>query len=366
MGNLFQKHQMGKKILFIEEHLENPTGGIKSIKTLYDHLSKEHNTKFLWIGENRDKESLSLLSSRYSSNIPLEVKRTGYFIEPIIRNIKREIEHFDPDFIITQKQFSYTAGKYSPENTQTILFLRAYELLYSSQYIHRGNRKISRIANSTLTPINRRMAKKSLENTDITIANSKFVAEKYKEFSNISPKIIYPFIEPSEVRTEEKGSKILHVNPSNRKGIDTTLKIAENLPNQEFIVVGNAENQKIKERLKNQENIDYRGYVQDMRDIYAETKIALVPSRWEEPFGRIPVEAGINGIPTIVSNKGGLPESVGKEECVVQENTHKEYLKKIEEINKNYEKYFKQAKEAAEKRTAHKQLRKFDKLLQKE
>jgi glycosyltransferase involved in cell wall biosynthesis len=41
------------------------------------------------------------------------------------------------------------------------------------------------------------------------------------------------------------------------------------------------------------------------------TKLLLVPSVWAEPFGRVAVEAMINGIPAIVSDRGGLPEAVG-------------------------------------------------------
>jgi hypothetical protein len=39
--------------------------------------------------------------------------------------------------------------------------------------------------------------------------------------------------------------------------------------------------------------------------------ILLVPSVWEEPFGRVAAEAMINGVPPIVSNRGALPDVVG-------------------------------------------------------
>ncbi len=47
------------------------------------------------------------------------------------------------------------------------------------------------------------------------------------------------------------------------------------------------------------------------RDIYALTRILLVPSVFAEPFGRVAAEALINGIPPIVSDRGALPETVG-------------------------------------------------------
>ena len=48
------------------------------------------------------------------------------------------------------------------------------------------------------------------------------------------------------------------------------------------------------------------------RDIYALTRILLVPSLFDEPFGRVAAEAMLNGIPPLVSDRGGLPETVGQ------------------------------------------------------
>jgi glycosyltransferase involved in cell wall biosynthesis len=42
-------------------------------------------------------------------------------------------------------------------------------------------------------------------------------------------------------------------------------------------------------------------------DYFALTRILLVPSIWDEPFGRVAAEAMINGIPAIVSDRGSLP-----------------------------------------------------------
>jgi glycosyltransferase involved in cell wall biosynthesis len=46
-------------------------------------------------------------------------------------------------------------------------------------------------------------------------------------------------------------------------------------------------------------------------DFLALTRILLVPSVWDEPFGRVAAEAIINGIPPLVSARGALPGVVG-------------------------------------------------------
>ena len=46
-------------------------------------------------------------------------------------------------------------------------------------------------------------------------------------------------------------------------------------------------------------------------DFFALTRILLVPSTVAECFGRVAAEALVNGIPPLVSDRGGLPETVG-------------------------------------------------------
>jgi len=45
----------------------------------------------------------------------------------------------------------------------------------------------------------------------------------------------------------------------------------------------------------------------------------LVPSQWEEPFCRVPIEAGFSKIPTIDSKTGGLIESVGEGGILIEQ-----------------------------------------------
>ena len=48
-----------------------------------------------------------------------------------------------------------------------------------------------------------------------------------------------------------------------------------------------------------------------MADEYAQARLLLVPSVWEEAWGRVVTEAQLNGIPVLATAIGGLPESVG-------------------------------------------------------
>lgn len=50
----------------------------------------------------------------------------------------------------------------------------------------------------------------------------------------------------------------------------------------------------------------------DPRDYLQATRIMLVPSVWQESFGRVAAEAMISGIPVIGSTRGALPEVIGE------------------------------------------------------
>ena len=64
------------------------------------------------------------------------------------------------------------------------------------------------------------------------------------------------------------------------------------------------------------------------------SEIAVVPSRWEEPFGRTALEASSRGCATIVSNRGGLPETTDHS-IILKKIDHRELYKKIDQLIKN-------------------------------
>jgi glycosyltransferase involved in cell wall biosynthesis len=58
------------------------------------------------------------------------------------------------------------------------------------------------------------------------------------------------------------------------------------------------------------EKVVWHGYVGERKDIYSALDICAVPSRFEEPFGLVAIEAAFFGIPVVATKKGGLPEIV--------------------------------------------------------
>ena len=64
------------------------------------------------------------------------------------------------------------------------------------------------------------------------------------------------------------------------------------------------------------------------------TSISVVPSRWDEPFGRSSLEASSRGCALIISNKGGLTETT-KNALVIEEVNEKNIYNSIKKLITN-------------------------------
>ncbi len=148
------------------------------------------------------------------------------------------------------------------------------------------------------------------------IANSHFTAKRFAETQGVSASVIYPMIEAEKYQSETTGQNVTFINPHPNKGVETALKVAEACPDIPFVFVrgwglsAKQEND-LQSRLGKLPNVTLRPSTNDMRTVYADARIVLAPSQWEEAFGRIAAEAQVSGIPVIASRVGGLPEAVG-------------------------------------------------------
>ena len=63
--------------------------------------------------------------------------------------------------------------------------------------------------------------------------------------------------------------------------------------------------------LREHGNVFFMGHTSDPREFWGVTKVCLLPSVWWENQPLVAVEAMINGIPVIGSDRGGIPETLG-------------------------------------------------------
>jgi len=180
-----------------------------------------------------------------------------------------------------------------------------------------------------------------LDKCEKLIFVSNWVKEKF--FENFEKKnhpkceVIYPSINKI-TKLPKKQNIISFVGKLNRsKGFHifgtAIVKILKRFKNWKAIVVGDEPREKYNFRHK---NLEYKGWISHKKTLklYDITSISVVPSEWEEPFGRTAVEAASRGCATIVSKRGGLIETIPNAIFLTELND-KELYKKIVFLIKN-------------------------------
>jgi len=155
---------------------------------------------------------------------------------------------------------------------------------------------------------------------DYAFTCSQFLTDLYRDKVGLVSTPLEPPLEwSSVVAPEESRAFVTFVNPSPHKGLLLFARLADMLgarrPDIPILVVQSGQTAGA---LNSIPGIDFGKYPQIMAappvprpaDYFALTRVLIVPSVWEEPFGRVAAEAMINGIPALVSERGSLPAVV--------------------------------------------------------
>jgi len=148
-------------------------------------------------------------------------------------------------------------------------------------------------------------------------ANSRFTAKRLNSLFGIQSEVLLPLVQPQSYGFRTTREKILFINPTILKGVEVFFGIAGRLPDLQFRV---AESWNINgpwrdychSRAEALNNIEWVAPTRNPETLYGAAKVLLMPSVWEESFGRSALEAQLSGIPVLASRRGGLPEAVGE------------------------------------------------------
>ena len=149
------------------------------------------------------------------------------------------------------------------------------------------------------------------------IANSAFTASRLAERCGLHCSVVLPLVDARHYRASMRPERVLFVNTTERKGVKLAFAIAERRPDIPFDFVLSWTHkpdalQALQARARAAGNIQLHSPTRDMRPLYARAKLLLAPSQWQEAWGRVATEAQINGIPVLGSDRGGLPQAIGK------------------------------------------------------
>ena len=162
--------------------------------------------------------------------------------------------------------------------------------------------------------------KKLLSNATKIIFNSHWSRKRFLEGiegSHLNSEkliVIYQSAKRVHVNLNAKNKWITFVGKLNKaKGYDlfgkAVIKILKKYKNWKAIVIGDEPRSTLSFQHK---RLNILGFVNHNKvlKIFEKTSIAVACSRWDEPLGRTSLEASSRGCATIISNKGGLPETV--------------------------------------------------------
>lgn len=159
---------------------------------------------------------------------------------------------------------------------------------------------------------------------DAILTGSRFVTERYRERIGVeSTPLPLPLDSEDTIAAVCQRIFITYINPSLEKGVMFAARLAEELSVQRpdipmLIVESRGTSGMLVSAgllggfdLRRHENLMFCPAVARPAEIYALARVLIAPSVWEEPAGRVAAEAVANGIPPIVSDRGGLAEMCG-------------------------------------------------------
>ncbi|MFC6021505.1 glycosyltransferase family 4 protein [Plantactinospora solaniradicis] len=150
--------------------------------------------------------------------------------------------------------------------------------------------------------------------SDAAIYNTEWVRRSCQEQGAWTPgEILHPVVDPAEYATDGERRYVTLINLSTGednhydKGQATFFELARRNPTMEFLGVRGAYGVQGYVDLP---NVSYLDHTDDITSVYAQTRVLLVPSKYES-YGRVAVEAAASGIPSICTPTPGLVEAMG-------------------------------------------------------
>ena len=155
---------------------------------------------------------------------------------------------------------------------------------------------------------------------DAVIVPSQFAADHYRKTLGLECTVLPNLIDFERVRAITQDPRyVTFVNPSYEKGVYAYARIADELGRKRpdiplLVVEGRGAERTLADcglDLRVHGNVSLMGHTHDPRLFWAVGRVCLMPSLWWENQPLVAVEAMVNGIPVIGSDRGGIPEALG-------------------------------------------------------
>ncbi|WP_458526477.1 glycosyltransferase [Onishia taeanensis] len=237
----------------------------------------------------------------------------------LLRRLANKVaERFQPDIVLAATESSAIAVEVARKiKKPSGVFVRAFENFSSSNGFEFD--LVVFLKSAVKKFLAGDYGVEALKAADFLIPNSDFMS-LYCDASVKGGKsfVVYPPLEVSMTKPIEipcKIKKVVMVGTSEKKGIGLFRDVAENFPEIEFRVLGSPDVNLGEEF--SEKNVTFVGWCDVFKEFEENADLVLVPSLWEEPFGRVAIEALAAGKVVLVSDIGGLTEAVSAQELLL-------------------------------------------------
>ena len=243
---------------------------------------------------------------------------TKNYVNIKINNIKSKFSsstiEYCNSFVLKAKKFNFDIIEI---HNRPLVFTYLNNMLNSNYILYFHNDPLSMKGSKTVAE-----RLNLLDNIGKIIFVSKWVQNRF--FEGVDQKllnkteVVYPSIH-KEKKIVKKIKQITFVGKLNEsKGYDiykdAITKILNEFKDWSAYSIGD---EKRKRPIINHKRHHELGFLKhkEVLSFLSKSEIAVVPSRWEEPFGRTALESSSRACATIISNKGGLPETT--DHCII-------------------------------------------------
>ncbi|MBI4019206.1 MAG: glycosyltransferase family 4 protein [Candidatus Aenigmarchaeota archaeon] len=139
------------------------------------------------------------------------------------------------------------------------------------------------------------------------IAISDFLKKKYIPVFDEKIYTVYNPIEPAKIAKKDSDIVLFVGSLTEQKGTRLLPAIAACIGRKTLVVLGEGPERPLLEKVA---NISLEGFTENTGKYYAKAPLLIVPSQWEEGFGRVVAEGQANGCVVIATKKGAIPELI--------------------------------------------------------
>lgn len=242
--------------------------------------------------------------------------------------LKYILKRLEPDVVHTNNVMGFSPTIWATIKQLKIPLLHTmrdyYLLCHKTNMFNKGKNCNGICAGCGLT---QRIKKMQVNRPDIYVGVSNFILGKHHAFlktlSANQKRVVYNAIEmPAEIRITSRPRLVIGYigRIAEDKGfgylIQQINELQKKYPHQfSFLVAGVGEQTYVDDMKKRLEGMkfEFLGKIKP-ETFYSRVDITIVPSQWNEPFGRVAIESLAYGVPACIADSGGLTE-IHNEAC---------------------------------------------------